>query len=95
MSDIFKKPTYFELNGETASAIPNSSGGVTITKPSHLYFADFLQDGSEITKEAYEKLNKKALTTTNKNKKKVKTKGKTKVNKKEQDSEIVFIPNLV
>lgn len=61
MSKLFTKPTYFELNGEVASAIPTSDGGVEITKPTSMYFAEFLQDGSEITKVAYDKLHKKAL----------------------------------
>ncbi len=61
MSILFEKPTYFELNGEVASAIPLPDGGVGITKPTHMYFVDFLQDGSEITKEEYDNLCKKAL----------------------------------
>lgn len=50
------KPTYMELDGQVASMVPTEEG-TEVSLPIGMSIADFMQDGSVITKEQYDKLN--------------------------------------
>jgi hypothetical protein len=56
MNNPFDNPVYMELDGEVASMIPNEDGGVHVTKTGGISIAEFMQDGTVITKEEYDKL---------------------------------------
>lgn len=58
MSNSFDKPVYMELDGQFASMIPQKDGGILVSKSCGISIADFMQDGSVITKKEYEALEK-------------------------------------
>ena len=50
------KAKYMRIDKEIASIVPLPDGGAQVTKSPLYSIADFLQDGTPITKEEYEKL---------------------------------------